>query len=129
MAGAAHLRNRAIHGGGRPRAEIRHRRVCATLRIRGERMTDDTSRLFATLRERYGDAPDGGETPGAAALLAMAAHRSHRRYTDRAVDPALLRTLCAVALSSPSKSDMQQRDIVIVEKPALRSAIADLVPS
>ena len=92
-------------------------------------MTDDTSRLFAALRERFGDAADGGETPGAAALLAMAAHRSQRRYTEKPVDPALLRTLCAVALASPSKSDMQQRDIVVVEKPAVRSAIADLVPS
>ena len=35
---------------------------------------------------------------------------------DRAVDPALLRLLCACALSAPTKSDLQQADIVILEE-------------
>jgi nitroreductase/FMN reductase [NAD(P)H] len=51
----------------------------------------------------------------------------HRRYTDRAVDPGLLRLLCACALSAPSKSDLQQADIVIVDR-AEQNAIADLIP-
>ena len=47
--------------------------------------------------------------------------------TDRAVDAELLRLLCACALSAPSKSDLQQADIVIVNK-ADQAAIADLIP-
>ena len=41
--------------------------------------------------------------------------------------PELLRLLCACALSAPSKSDLQQADIVIVNK-ADQAAIADLIP-
>jgi nitroreductase/FMN reductase [NAD(P)H] len=52
----------------------------------------------------------------------------HRRYDGRPVDPGLLRLLCACALSAPSKSDLQQRDIVIVEDRASRRTIADLIP-
>jgi nitroreductase/FMN reductase [NAD(P)H] len=58
----------------------------------------------------------------------IAAHRVHRRYDGRPVDPALLRLLCACALSAPSKSDLQQRDIVAVEDRAVRRTIADLIP-
>ena len=43
------------------------------------------------------------------------------------VDPDLLRLLCACALSAPSKSDLQQADIVIVEQ-GRPGAIADLIP-
>ena len=58
----------------------------------------------------------------------MAAHRSHRAFEPRPVDPGLLRTLCAVALSAPSKSDLQQRDIVHVADPALRASLHALLP-
>jgi FMN reductase [NAD(P)H] len=61
-------------------------------------------------------------------IARIAAHRVHRRYDGRPVDRALLRLLCACALSAPSKSDLQQRDIIIVEDRALRRAIADLIP-
>ena len=57
----------------------------------------------------------------------MASRKVHRRYLDKPVDPALLRLLCACALSAPSKSDLQQADIVILEKPE-QTAIADLIP-
>ena len=50
-----------------------------------------------------------------------------RRYTDQPVDPALLETLCAVALSAPSKSDLQQADIVIAGK-AERGKLEALLP-
>ena len=53
----------------------------------------------------------------------MAARRSHRRFLDRPIEPALLETLSALALSSPSKSDLQQRDIVVVQDPELRRAL------
>jgi FMN reductase [NAD(P)H] len=61
-------------------------------------------------------------------IARIAGHRVHRRYDGRPIDPALLRLLCACALSAPSKSDLQQRDIVVVENPATRQTIADLIP-
>lgn len=51
-----------------------------------------------------------------------------RRYLDRAVDPKLLRLLCACALSAPTKSDLQQADIIIVKDAEKRRVIADLIP-
>ncbi len=73
------------------------------------------------LQARFGDAPD--VPPEAEALIDMAARGVCRDYRDDPVDPALLRTLCAVALSSPSKSDLQQRDIVIVTDPEIRAGL------
>jgi nitroreductase len=81
------------------------------------------------LRERFGETlavpPD---LPGAAALARIAGHRTYRRYAPRPVDADLLRLLCACALSAPTKSDLQQADILIVSDPAKRTAIADLIP-
>ena len=61
-------------------------------------------------------------------LARIASHRTHRRYLDKAVDPALLRLLCACALSAPSKSDLQQADIVILRDRAKVETIATLIP-
>jgi nitroreductase/FMN reductase [NAD(P)H] len=58
----------------------------------------------------------------------MANRRVIRRYTDKPVDPALLDTLCAVALSAPSKSDLQQGDIVIVSDKGQREKLEALLP-
>ncbi|PWC26314.1 NADPH-dependent oxidoreductase [Pseudoroseomonas aestuarii] len=81
------------------------------------------------LQARFGSspalqaAPDGVET-----LAAMADRRVIRRYADKAVDPALLETLCAVALSAPSKSDLQQADIIIISDKAQRDRLHALIP-
>ena len=73
------------------------------------------------LQTRFGDAP---EVPAEADVLAgMAGRGVCRSYKDDPVDPNLIRTLCAVALSSPSKSDLQQRDIVVVTDPAIREEL------
>ena len=61
-------------------------------------------------------------------LARLAGHRSQRRYLARAVAPELLHLLCACALSAPSKSDLQQADILIIRENAKRHAIADLIP-
>ncbi len=58
----------------------------------------------------------------------MANRRVVRRYSDKPLDPALLETLCAVALSAPSKSDLQQADIVIVTDKAQREKLQALIP-
>src|SRR3569623_1498972 len=81
-----------------------------------------------TLTRRYGEAPAFDDIlSGRDALARLARRRGHRRYTDRPVDPALLRLLCACALSAPSKSALQQADILIARK-ADHAPIAGLIP-
>jgi len=86
--------------------------------------------LSALLARRFGEdvsVPEGlEENP---VLLEMAGHRTVRAYSDEAVDPRLMRLVCACGLSAPSKSDLQQADIVLVSDPALRSEIAALIPA
>src|SRR5262249_11306217 len=65
---------------------------------------------------------------GLADLAKIAGHRTHRRYLAGAVAPELIRLLCACALSAPSKSDLQQCDIVVVGDAQIRNAIADKIP-
>ena len=80
------------------------------------------------LQARFGETLAVDEyLTGLDALARMAGRRVHRRTLDKPVDPALIRLLCACALSAPSKSDLQQADIVILDKPE-QSAIADLIP-
>lgn len=62
-------------------------------------------------------------------LLELASRRSHRRFEDRPVSLDLLKLLAGVALAAPSKSDLQQRDIIIVrdadQLAALKTLVAD----
>ena len=86
-------------------------------------------RLLTALKARFGAAPALTEAPRGVDVLAdMANRRVIRRYTDKPVDPALLETLCAVALSAPSKSDLQQADIVIVGDQGQREKLEALLP-
>jgi nitroreductase/FMN reductase [NAD(P)H] len=80
------------------------------------------------LQHRFGERiPIDQNLPNLDALARIASRKVHRRYLDKPVDAALLRLLCACALSAPSKSDLQQADIVILEKPE-QDIIADLIP-
>jgi nitroreductase len=82
-----------------------------------------------TLAERFGKDFDFTLSGEAADRLSyLAGHRVHRDFLDRAVDPELLNVLCACAMSAPSKSDLQQRDIVIIQDPRLRRRIGELMP-
>lgn len=92
-------------------------------------MTDHADALKAALSERFGeefavpkDLSDVEE------LAHIAARRVCRRYTLQAVSPELLRLLCACALSAPTKSDLQQGDILILRDEANRRAVCDLLP-
>ena len=86
-------------------------------------------RIEAAIRERFGARlPVDGQLPGLEELQRIVEHRSHRKYTDTPVDPALLRLLLACALSAPSKSDLQQADVVHVADRAKVRAITDLIP-
>ena len=82
------------------------------------------------LQHRFGDdvltGSPAGEVP--AALLAMANRVSRRAYrTDRPVEGELIRLLCAVALCSPTKSDLQQRDIIILQDVEQRRRVTSLL--
>ena len=84
--------------------------------------------IRADLFERFGEA--FAIDPGLAGLDGLekiAGHRSHRRFTPRG-QPELFRLLCACALSAPSKSDLQQCDIVVVSDMAIRKAIVATIP-
>lgn len=61
------------------------------------------------------------------ALARIAGRGSCRTFTSKPVPGAMLEALCAVALSAPSKSDLQQRDIVIVEEEGLRTELLGLL--
>lgn len=68
------------------------------------------------------------ELPGAETIHRLAAHNSHRRYAATPVADDLLTLLYAAALSSPSKSDLQQTGILRVRDASKRAAISRLLP-
>jgi nitroreductase/FMN reductase [NAD(P)H] len=57
----------------------------------------------------------------------MAGRRSCRAYSDRPVAADLVRSLCAIALSAPTKSDLQQRDIVVLADAEQRRRVTSLI--
>ncbi|MEP7030274.1 MAG: nitroreductase family protein [Pseudolabrys sp.] len=91
-------------------------------------MPDDAQAMQDALAQRFGEQfkVDAGQQ-GIGELARMAGHRVIRRYQERDVTPDLLRLLCACALSAPTKSDLQQADIVIVRDKSKRDAIGDLL--
>ena len=92
-------------------------------------MPDFASHIQAALSTRFGAQLDvDAGLPGLDELARIAAHRVHRRYQPREVAPELLRLLCACALSAPSKSDLQQADILIVRDRAKIKSIGALLP-
>ena len=86
-------------------------------------------RLEAALAERFGRSLTADPAlPGLDELARIAGHRSHRRYDAHPVAPELLDLLFACALSAPSKSDLQQADIVHVADRAKVARIVELIP-
>jgi len=95
-------------------------------------MDDGKARIATALEHRFG-APvaalgdPAGPQPWPQAWQDLATRGSCRAFSDRKVAPELIEILCALALASPSKSDLQQRDIIIVEDRQLRQAIDQLL--
>lgn len=85
--------------------------------------------FWSTLKYRFGEsAPaSSGRVEPDEAWQKMASRGVVRRFTDEPVPADLVDTLCALALSSPTKSDLQQRDILIVEDAAKRARIDQLL--
>jgi nitroreductase len=93
-------------------------------------MTKNTAGTIAgALKQRFGEEfTVDASLSGLDELARMASRRVHRKFLARPVDQDLLRLLCACALSAPSKSDLQQCDVMIVDDPAARAVIAGLLP-
>ncbi|EPX81115.1 nitroreductase family protein [Litoreibacter arenae] len=88
-------------------------------------MTDGLSDILAA---RFMDAPDvPEELQDNAVLRRIAGRASCRAFLSEPVPLEVLKALSAVALSSPSKSDLQQRDIVIVEDAEVKARLVELV--
>ena len=89
--------------------------------------------LLQCLEQRFGEQlpwPQGClDAQQTEALLALASRASHRQWLEQPVDPALLRLLVGVAMSAPSKSDLQQVEFIEVRSVDQRAAVQDLVPS
>jgi FMN reductase [NAD(P)H] len=97
-------------------------------------MDDRKAAIIAAIERRFGAPPRSGtqvEDPSTwpQAWADLAGRGSCRAFTARQVAPELIELLCALALSSPSKSDLQQRDIVIIEDAQIRGAIDRLLAS
>ena len=95
-------------------------------------MDEAMRKMRETLTHRFGAklpevAQEDGPQTCPEAWQQLAGRGSSRYFQERRVAPALVETLCALALSAPTKSDLQQRDIVIVEDRAIRSRIDALL--
>jgi len=79
---------------------------------------------------RFGEALDLSRLAKASEeLTTMISRGSCRSFQDREVNPELSRLLCAAALASPTKSDLQQRDIILVRDPAVKDRLLELAGS
>src|SRR5881396_2549665 len=79
------------------------------------------------LVDRFGPDAADVEFGGAPFLLGqLAARGSVRKFRSDPIPYLTLRRLCALALCAPTKSDLQQRDIII-DAPSLKSEIGALL--
>ena len=80
-----------------------------------------SSKLHTALKARFSDAPEPPNNLDY--LLPIAARGSCRDFTDEPIDRTHLDALIAIAFSAPTKSDLQQRDLLIVTDPKVRAAL------
>ena len=81
--------------------------------------------LADKISERFGF-DSGGDVPAEDALAAIVGRATQRRFRPDPVADGLLKALLACAQSAPSKSDLQQYSIVVVQDADKRRAIAGL---
>lgn len=92
---------------------------------------DEAARLRDLIEQRFGPGAADGmplDEPGLATLLAIAGRGSTRRWAKREVPDGLVRLLAATALCAPTKSYLQQADIVHVRSPEQRAKLMALLP-
>jgi nitroreductase len=91
--------------------------------------SDTAKSVHDSLALRFGEDFSVDDTlPNLDEIARIAGRRVTRRYLEREVDLKLLRLLCACALSAPTKSDLQQADIILINDIEKRRVIADLIP-
>src|SRR5215467_11601183 len=92
-------------------------------------MSNAAQTIKDSLKQRFGeDFAVDENLAGLDELARIASHRVHRQFLDKEVAPDLLRLLCACALSAPSKSDLQQADILVVRDRAKVATITSWFP-
>src|SRR5262245_24331965 len=93
-------------------------------------MSEPTAQTIENaLLERFGERFHVDPTlQGLDELARIAGHRVHRKFLSKPIDDNLLRLLCACALSAPSKSDLQQADILVVRDRAKIETITSWLP-
>jgi nitroreductase/FMN reductase [NAD(P)H] len=85
-----------------------------------------TNEIGLALAQRFGAAPEA-QADAPDAWRNLAARGSCRAFRPEPVAAETIATLCALALCAPSKSDLQQRDIVVIADPALRAQLDALL--
>jgi nitroreductase len=84
--------------------------------------------LQQLLTRRFGSgAPESKLDTAPPTVEAMLRHRSCRDFRPEPVDPSIVQTLLAAALSSPSKSDLQQTTILWIKDSEVRVALEGLL--
>jgi len=71
----------------------------------------------------------GRDRPAAGELAGSLEHRTHRRFAETPVAEETVELILACAFSAPTKSDLQQASVVLVDEPETRRRIAALIPS
>jgi nitroreductase len=85
-------------------------------------------KLLATIGTRFGEAvPAQDGEDWSPAWHQMAARGSCRAFRDEPLSGGTLEMLAALALCAPSKSDLQQRDIIVIEDKGLRGKLNALL--
>jgi len=92
----------------------------------------EIDRIPEMIRGRFGrdlvvqrECIESAEAPGLGRLLGR---RSCRNYSDCVVPEGLVRLLLAAGLSAPTKSDLQQADVVWVRDDGLRARMLEGIP-
>jgi nitroreductase len=92
----------------------------------------EAERIAAMIAARFGSAPavsaDSLAGTDAAGLARLLDRRSCRDYAARDVPEGLVRLTLAAGLSAPTKSDLQQADVVWVRDDAQRAALVEGIP-
>ncbi len=93
-------------------------------------MSKDMSSGFQHLiNARYDDAPCVDTDCNLTAnLYSMLSRGSCRAFLEKEIPEEFLDILCAVAFASPTKSDLQQRDVILIKSAGKREHISKLIP-
>lgn len=102
-------------------------RDAGNARTAGDARTAGGARAAVTLR--FGEAPEAAGLDAATLdrLAPILSRGSCRSFEETRVPLPVLRALCAAALSAPSKSDLQQRDVVILHDPGVVGEVKRLL--